>query len=107
MPCLPPYSRPWRRAGFPTPPSTAKALQLRSGLPLVTFKRELAVLYQAFIVALETQPNFLHFSHPEHYLVVGGRRAPLAIRCRLPATPQLGEGIELGFVSGFTGRETD
>ena len=34
--------------------------------------------------------------------MVGGRRAPLAIRCRLPATPQLGEGIELGFVSGFT-----
>ena len=34
---------------------------------------------------------------------MGGRRAPLAIRCRLPATPQLGEGIELGFVSGFTG----
>ena len=41
-----------------------------------------------------------------YYIVVGGRRAPLAIRCRLPATPQLGEGIELGFVSGFTGGDT-
>ena len=26
----------------------------------------------------------------------------MAIRCRLPATPQLGESIELGFISGFT-----
>ena len=35
--------------------------------------------------------------------MVSGRRAPLAIRCRLLATPQLGEGIEIDFVSGFTG----
>ena len=26
----------------------------------------------------------------------------MAIRCRLPVTPQLGKGLELGFVSGFT-----
>ena len=26
----------------------------------------------------------------------------MAIRCRLPATQQLGESIELGFISGFT-----
>ena len=39
-------------------------------------------------------------------LVVGGRRAPLAIRCRLPFSPQLGEGIELGYMNGFTGGPT-
>ena len=85
------------------PLPTAKLLQQHSGLAPAAFKRELALLYQAFITALETQPDFLAFSQVEHCLVVSGRRAPLAIRCRLPATPQLGEGIELDFVSGFTG----
>ena len=36
---------------------------------------------------------------------MSGRRAHLAIRCHLPTTPQLGEGIEFDFVSGFTGRD--
>ena len=85
------------------PLPTAKLLQQHSSLSPAAFKRELAALYQAFITALETQPDLLTFSQGEHCLVVAGRRAPLAIRCRLPATPQLGEGIELGFVSGFTG----
>lgn len=85
------------------PAPTAKHLQQHSGLSPAAFKRELASLYQAFITALETQPDLLTFPQVEHCLVVGGRRTPLAIRCRLPATPQLGEGIELGFVSGFTG----
>ncbi|GAB3858036.1 hypothetical protein GCM10028822_32690 [Hymenobacter terrigena] len=85
---------------------TAKALQQRSGLSPAAFKRELAALYQAFLTALETQPDFLTFRHLEHCLVVGGRRKSLSIRCRLPTTPQLGEGIELGFISGATGGDT-
>jgi hypothetical protein len=88
------------------PLPTAKALQQRSGLSPAAFKRELASLYQAFLTALETQPDFLTFRHLEYCLVVGGRRAPLAIRCRLPAPPQLDEGIELGFISGATGGAT-
>jgi len=85
---------------------SAKALQQHSRLSPAAFKRELAALYQAFLTALETQPDFLIFRHLEHCLVVGGRRAPLSIRCRLPATPQLGESIELGFISGATGGDT-
>ena len=64
------------------------------------------MLYQTSITALETQPDVLTFPQVEHCLVVGGHRAPLAIRCRLPTTPQPGEGIELGFISEFTGGDT-
>lgn len=85
------------------PLPTAKALQQRSGLSPAAFKHELASLCQAFLTGLETQPDFLTFRHLEYCLVVAGRRAPLAIRCRLPATLQLGEGIEFGFISGATG----
>ena len=38
--------------------------------------------------------------------MVSGRRASLAICCRLPATSQLGESIELGFISGFIDGDT-
>lgn len=94
------------RAAPDLPLPSAKALQQRSALSAAAFKRELTALYQAFLTALETQPDFLSFRHLEHCLVVGGRRAPLSIRCRLPATPQLGEGIELGFINGATGGDT-
>ena len=86
-------------------PFTAKGLQQRSGLKPATFRRELKALCSAFIAVLETQPDFLDFRQLEHYLVVDGRHASLAIRCQLPVTPQLGEGIEIGFVSGFTGSD--
>ena len=64
------------RVAHDAPAPTAKLPQQRSGLRAAAFKRKLERLYQAFITALETQPNFLTFSQVEHCLVVGGRRAP-------------------------------
>lgn len=83
--------------------STAKALQQRSGLKPAAFKQQLAALYQAYLTALEKQLDFIEFKRVEYCLVVDGRRAPLAIRCQLSVAPQLGEGLDLDFVSGDTG----
>ncbi|HEX8326653.1 MAG TPA: hypothetical protein VF629_03870 [Hymenobacter sp.] len=91
------------RATPDAPLPTAKALQQHAGLQPPAFKRTLEALYQAFLTAMETEPDFIAFPQVEHCLLVSGRRAAWSISCRLPATPQLGEGMELNFVRGFTG----
>ena len=82
---------------------TAKAMQQHCGIKSPEMRQWLEALYQDFLAALASRVDFIDFGAVEYCLVVAGRRDDLTIRCRLPECPQIGEGMDLEFVSAAAG----
>jgi hypothetical protein len=82
---------------------TSKRLQQELGLAASRYRRWLDALYAAYLNLLAADSEAICQREAEYQLILTGRRATQVVHCRLPATPRVGEQLELDFLYAVTG----
>ncbi|UYZ58072.1 hypothetical protein [Hymenobacter latericus] len=82
---------------------TAKSLQQQLGISAAVFRRWAENWHDDFLGLIQEDADVLQFRQVEYLFCVPGPRDYITFLCRLAVPPQVGEGVELGFISGVTG----
>lgn len=82
---------------------TAKVLQQQLGIGAGVLRRWLEAWHSDFLSLIENDADVLQFRQVEYLFCVPGPRDYLTFKCRLAVPPQVGEGVDVPFVSGATG----